>query len=137
MAGGVGIGPGLAPAGHPPIDQLGTALQRHLRPQTQALHDPGAEALEDRVSAFHELQTSFDGRGVLEVQGHGAPAAGGDIGGTSAPLSLAVDAHHIRAQVRQQHAAERSRPDARELHDLQPCQRSLAHMSHSLDFPTV
>ena len=36
----------------------------------------------------------------------------------------AIDAHHLRAHVGQQHAAERARPDARELDDLNSFQRS-------------
>ena len=38
-----------------------------------------------------------------------------------------LDAHHVGPEVRQQHAAERPRPDAGELDDLQTRKRSTAH----------
>ena len=131
VAGGVGVGPRLAPAGHAAVDDLRIALQNHVGPETQALHDARPEALEHRVGAFQQLQAGLDGLGVLEIQTDGAAAARGHVGGGAPALPLAVDTHHVGAQVRQQHATERPGPDPGELDDLQSGQRSLAHSLNS------
>ena len=127
VAGGLGVGPELAPAGHPAIDQLRIALQGHVRTETQALHHPRPEALEGGVGLLDQLQADLDGGRLFQVQRHRAAPAAGDVGLGPAPAALSIDAHHIGAQVRQQHAAERSGPDAGEFDDLQTRQRSLAH----------
>ena len=128
VSGRLGIGPELTPAGHAAKDQFRIALQGHLGTQAEPLHDPGAEAFEDDVCGLEQLEAGLDGGWVLQVQAHGAPAPGGDVGRTASALALTVDPHHVRAKVRKEHAAEGAGPDAREFDDLEPGQRSLAHV---------
>ena len=128
VSGRLGVGTELAPAGHAAKDQFRIALQGHLRTQAEPLHDPGAEAFEDDVCGLEQLEAGLDGGRVLQVQAHGAPAARGDVRGTSPALALAVYPHHVRAKVRKEHAAEGAGPDAREFNDLEAGQGSLAHV---------
>ena len=128
VSGCLGIGPELAPARHPAIDQFRITLQGQVGTEAKPLHDSGAEALEHDVCGLEQLEAGLDGSGVLQVQTYGAPAPGGDVRGTAPPLALAVDPHHVCAKVRQEHAAEGSGPDAREFNDLEAGQGSLAHI---------
>ena len=67
MAGARGERAGLAPAGHATVDQARIARQTFVRPEAEALHDAGAEALDQHVSAFNQFENEGLCLQVLEV----------------------------------------------------------------------
>ena len=67
VPGGMGVGAGLSPAGHAAVDQLGIVAVQFIRAKAKALHDAGAEPLDNAVRAGAELAGEFDTLGGLEV----------------------------------------------------------------------
>ena len=49
-------GPVLAPAGHPPVDELGVAGEALVGADAEPLHHARAEALDQRVGALDEVE---------------------------------------------------------------------------------
>ncbi|MCY1361398.1 hypothetical protein D9M69_480640 [compost metagenome] len=130
VAGGLGQRPLLAPAGHAAIDQPGIERQAHVRPQAQALHDAGAHAFDQRIAVLRQLQHGANALGTLQVDADGALAALVERAGPHidffARLFAALHQHHIGAEVGEQHAAERPRPQASDFQHLQTGQRPLS-----------
>jgi hypothetical protein len=120
---------GLAPAGHPAVDQRRPQPQQLVGPEAQAFHDTGPEPLQQDVGPLDQRPHDGEVVGVLEVERDRALAAiqqrrrpeGADQSAACAPP---VDADDVGAQVGQQHAAERTRPQPGELDDPYPLQRS-------------
>ena len=120
---------GLAPAGHAAINELRIAREHDIRPEAVAFHHAGAEAFDQAVRFFQQFQRGFDVGRILQVQTDRAAAAACHIGGAAgAAVARAVNPDHVGAHVRQQHAAERARPDPSKLNDFDAGQWSLCHL---------
>ena len=120
MAGGRGVRTLLAPPGHPPVHQLRVAGEAGVGADAEAFHHARAEALEQRVGPFDEVEQGRHAVGVLEIDGDAAPAALHQVGRhpAGAPDDLRpLDAHDLGAEVGEEHGRERARPDAGELDD--------------------
>ena len=114
VAGGVGDGAVLPPAGHAPVDELFVARHTVVRPKAQAFGDARAKALEQGIGGFHQLQHQFHAFRLLQIHGDGTAVARQHVApATAAPNAIHAD--HLGAHVGQHHAAERPRPDARQL----------------------
>ncbi|MDT4867304.1 hypothetical protein FQZ97_1022040 [compost metagenome] len=136
MPGAVGHRAGLAPTGHPRIDQARIAFERDVRAKTQALHRAGAKPFNHHIGTFDQFQRSGDTVRALQVEGDRTPIAPGNIGTLAFQLRpqvtgllRAVDTHHVGAHIGQQHGAKRRRPDCLKLHhpnatQYAHCQRS-------------
>jgi len=117
VAGGVAERALLAPAGHPPVDQLRVALQALLGADPEALGDAGAEALDEDVGLLDQAQDDLAARVALEVDGHGALGPVGHVlvqGGSAGPGPGPVDPDHVGPQIGQQHSRERAGTDPRQ-----------------------
>ena len=126
--------PMLAPARHSAVDQPRVATRDRLRPQPQALHDARAEAFHQDVGRLQQLQHLLDAGGVLEVGLHHRASPLRDVARITGACPRAVDRHHVGAHVRQQHAGEGPRSDARELDDPQVRERARAARGGSIRF---
>jgi hypothetical protein len=119
----------LAPTGHAAIHQLWIARRALGRPETQALHDAGAVALDQRVGLGHELERLRDAGRLLQVDHHRLLAAPQRVIGAAAePLTHREpagphDQRHRRAHVGQHAAGQRSGTEAFEFDDVQAGQR--------------
>jgi hypothetical protein len=128
VPGGLGERPVLAPAGHPAVDQPRVAGQADVRAEAQPLHHPGAEALDEGVGAVGQREDGVPLGRVLEVRGHGVPAAAQQhLGVRRGQPAGAVDADHLGAQVGQQHAGEGRRRQPGELQHPHAREGSAAH----------
>lgn len=128
MARTVGERPVLAPAGHPPVDELRIAGEAGLRSDAEAFGDAGAVALDEDVGAFDEVQNAGRSLVALEVQDDGALVAVGEVvrGIDAEPRAAGpVDTDDVGPEVRQQHRGERSGADARQLDDPDTGQRTV------------
>ena len=107
MSGGLSDRPILAPAGHAGINELGIAGKRNIGAEAKALHDTGPEAFDERIGFFDDPQAEIDGRRVFEVeQKRPLPAINGRVGNREQLRRAgALDAQHIRSEVREQHPA--------------------------------
>ena len=112
----------LPPAGHTAVHQAGIAFEKHIRPQAEALHDTGAEALNEHIGPIEQFEHAFDGRRVFQISFDNPAAARRDIRflGVARP----VDSHNISAEVSQDHRGVWTRAQSCELNDLQSGQRS-------------
>ena len=89
VAGGLGVGAVLAPAGHAAVDELGVAGQAVIRADAEALGHAGAEALDEHVGLLDHGEHRLDALRALEVDADRAAAAVQDVGGRR----LGVAAH--------------------------------------------
>ena len=69
------IGPVLAPAGHPAVDQSRVPGQDRLRSQAQPLHDARTEPLDQDIGPRREVHARWPAVRVLEVDGDRPPPA--------------------------------------------------------------
>lgn len=118
----------LAPAGHPPVDELRIAGEAGVRAHAEAFGDPGPVPLDQHVGALDEVQDGVRAGRVLEVDEDGALVAVGEVAcridaetGPARP----VDPHHVGAEIGQEHRGERAGPDARQLDHTHPGQRAV------------
>ncbi len=119
----------LAPAGHPAVDEPRVAREADVGTEPEPLHRAGAEPFDERVGALDHGQHVVDRTGPLQIdrqrrttarQQVAARVGGNDRrGGSAAGHARTVDAQHVRAEIREHHRAERRRPDADHLDDLQ------------------
>jgi hypothetical protein len=114
----------LAPAGHAAVDEARVSLQTDVRAEAHALGHAGAEALEERVGLFDELEHGRHALGILQVDGDRAAAAEERAGVLLARVLDAVDADHLGAQVGEEHRAEGAGADAGELEDFDSFERA-------------
>ena len=130
VAGGVRHRALLPPAGHAPVDQARVAGEARVGAEPEALGDPGAEALDQRVGLLHQPQHGLDAVRVLEVDADVTPAARVEHEparpGRPADELRPLDPHDLRAHVGQERAGERPRADADQLDHLHPVQWSHA-----------
>jgi hypothetical protein len=86
-----------------------------LRPQTQPLHDAGPKAFDQHIGLFDQPQGGFSTVRGFDVQPDQLPPRLGmflwaanrlESGGAG----LAVDLHHLRAQIGKDHTGKRHRP---------------------------
>ncbi len=120
VPGGVGERALLAPAGHPPVDELRVEGVARGGADAEPLGDPGAEALDQDVGALDEVENAGGAVGGLEVDQNGALAAVGDVVGRvdgEPAATRPVHADDVRAEVGEEHGGERSRADARQFDD--------------------
>ena len=80
----------------------------------------------DKVCEMQDIDNG-EQPGADQIDGDRAPPAARDVELARA-RAFAVHAHHVGAHVGEQHAGERSRPDAGELDNLDPSQRTLRHV---------
>ena len=121
----------LTPAGHPPVHQRRLARQAHLGPQAQALHHTGAKALNQHIGASDHRQRGVDvGRG-FQIQRQGVARAIENIalwvkqlGHRPPGGGFALDAHHLGAQISQQHGRHRRRAQRGKLDHAHAVQRA-------------
>ncbi|MGY4304557.1 hypothetical protein ACVIJ6_001800 [Bradyrhizobium sp. USDA 4369] len=92
-------------------------------PEAEPLHHAGTKALDQRIGTGEQVEHISDDGLILEVElDHLAAPAGDRLHGLA--RSDAIERHHLRAHVGQQHAGERSRTDAGELDDAKTCERA-------------
>ena len=109
---------GLSPAGHPGVDQPVVDLGAVLGAQTQPLGDAGPVALDQHVGFGDQLEDEFAPLVGLQIGGHNASVATHGIPDHAGRMSgRAIDAHHIRAQVTQDHRGMWARPDTGQFDD--------------------
>ncbi len=115
----------LAPAGHPAVDQPRVAGQARVGAEPEPLGRAGPQALDQDVGALDEPQHRLDGGRLLEVEGDARAAAVEQVRPPQPehPAARPVDPDHVGAEVGEQHARVRPRPDARDLHHLHAPQR--------------
>ncbi|MNS96808.1 hypothetical protein D3C72_1311230 [compost metagenome] len=118
MAGHLRHRPGLAPAGHPAIDQPGIARHAHLRPEPQPLHDAGPHAFDQRVGVRNQVEHEITPRRRLQI-GHDRALAPVDQLARLPRRAIARPLHgnHIGAEVGQMHRTERPGAEPADLHD--------------------
>ena len=117
VARGLAPRPVLAPARHPADDQPFVAGVAGVRPEPEPLHRARPHPLDEHVGALDEVEHGLDRLRTLEVEGDARPAAVEHVGPPAGehPAARPVDAHHVGAEVGQQHARVRPGPDARHL----------------------
>ena len=130
--------PVLSPAGHASVDQAAVPGEAGVGPEAQSLGHAGAETLDQPVGLLDQPEHELHCVWVLQVdadRGAGpvqqVPVRPGARGPELlAPLDRArrcpLQPQDLRAGVGQHHAGEGRRPDARQLDDLDPAQRSTA-----------
>ena len=122
VAGSLRVRPVLAPARHAAVHELRVARRHASGPMPESLRHAGPEPFDERVGLLDHAQHRLDAVGLLEVDADRAPAAVQHLHPPGIESALdrlgAVDAHHVGAQVGEQHRRERPRPDARDLDDL-------------------
>ena len=130
----------LSPTGHPAVDQSRIARQAGVRAEPEPLRDTRAEPLDQRVRGVDQPQGDLGPRLALEVDRDRAPTAVQHrLEALVTRLAGPVDADHLRAEVPQDHPAERSRADPAELQDAmarqwtEPVVIHGFHASHSLE----
>jgi len=128
---------GLAPAGHPPVDEPRIALPAYVRADAESLGHIGPERLEQHVGAVNHGQQRLWPCCVLQIDQHRPPAAADDRPGWILGLARAVDPHDIGAQVGQQHRAVGRWPEPGQLHDPQAGQRAVRAGCHNVLRPVV
>ena len=131
-------GPVLAPSRHAPVDQAAVAPEAGVGPEAQPLGHAGPEPLDQPVGLLDEPEHQLDRVGVLEVDADGGTGPVQQVpvrpgpGGLEllAPLDRTrrrpLEPQDLRPGVGQHHARVGRRPDARQLNDLDPAQRSTA-----------
>ena len=130
--------PLLTPPRHAAVDQPPVAPEAGVGPDAQSLGHAGPEALDQPVGLLDEPEHQLDGVGILEIDADGgtgpvqqvpvrARARGLDL---LAALDRArrgpLEPQDLGPGVGQHHAGVGRRPDARQLDDLDPAQRSSA-----------
>ena len=118
VPGRAGKRPGLPPAGHPSVNQLGIIGQHHVRPQPEPFHHPRPEALDQPVCIAAQVAHQGEAVGALDIDAQRAARAGQDIEWVE-PCPGALHPDDLRTPIGQHHAAERTGTDARELDDTQ------------------
>ncbi len=133
--------PVLTPARHAPVDQTGVAGEAGLGSDAQALGHTGPEAFDQPVGLGHQPEHELQRVGVLQVDAHRGTGSVEQVPVRPRarglhllpPLHCAgsrpLQPQHLRPGVGQHHARVGGRPDARQLNDLDPAQRSGA-VSH-------
>ena len=127
MPGGGGQRSVLAPSRHPPVDELGVAGEHRVRPDAEPFGHAGPEPLDQRVGALGQPQHDLGRAGLAQVEGDG-PATAPERAGRQAAEHAAlagqlVDAHHLGAEVGQQHPEERHRPERGQFDDANSRER--------------
>ena len=125
MTGGGGVRPDLSPTGEPAVDEARVAGEADVGADAESLGDAGSEHLEHRVGLLDDAEERVGAVGVLEVDGRSpvcrAPSRSSPAEGSTRPGDLdAIDAQHLRAEVGEEHAAERPGAEPDELDDSQP-----------------
>ena len=122
----LGEGALLTVAGHPPVNEPRIARSDVLGAQAQSLGDAGPESLDQRVGLFAELEDEVAAGRVLQVDcdrvARTIEQVPRDVG--RGVRGGALEAQDVGAEVREQHARERTGTDARQLEHLQALQRS-------------
>ncbi len=113
---------GLAPAGHPAVDQPRVALEAHIGAEAEPLGGAGAHPLDEHVGLRDQVEHGRDRLGVLQVERDAGTAAVEQVGRAAGQRLPArpLDADHVGAEVGQDHAGVRAGADAGDLDDLDP-----------------
>ena len=111
----------LPPPRHAAVDEPRVAREARVRPEPEPLCDARSKPLDERVRPIDEPERQIHAFRGLEIDRHRAPATVQDGGeGLRARPGRAVDAHDLRAEIGQDHPAERPGPDPPELDHAQP-----------------
>ena len=128
----------LAPPRHAPVDQPRVAAEAGVGPDAEPLGHAGPETLDQPVGLLDQPEHELDGVGVLQVDTHRGtgPVEQVPVRARTGGLDLlpaldrarrgALEPQDLRPGVGQHHARVGRRPDARQLNDLDPAQRSTA-----------
>ena len=128
MAGLLAARTGLAPAGHPGVDQALIDLRAVLRAEAKPFGDAGAEALDEHVGLGdqpqHEVAIFF----ALEVRRHRAAVAkqivGAGFGRRPGTLAGTLDADDVGPKVTEEHRGVWPWADTGQFDDSQSMQWS-------------
>jgi hypothetical protein len=123
----LGHRPVLAPARHPPVDELRVAREAFRRPEAQPLGHPRAVPLDQHVGRGRQVERRRHRLRALEVQNHRFLAAAEHIeplGARRFPRRRAVHPDDLGTEVREDHPGERPRAEPGELHDAAARQRT-------------
>ncbi len=126
------IGPGLAPAGHPAVNELRIVGEQHVGAEPQSLHHAGTEALDQAIGGADEVAHLRYALGRLEIgRDHLAVAVenvaiAGVAHGRAAGCAFHPD--DPGTVIGQHHRGERAGSDSRQFDDRHPCQCS-GHVS--------
>ena len=118
----------LPPAGHPAVHQPRVACPAGGGSDAEAFGDPGPVALDERVGGRGEPQHDLGAAGMLQVDDDPPLAPACDVlveGDRRRRAARPVHPDHLGAEVGEQHPAERSRPDPRQLDNPHTGQRPL------------
>ncbi len=123
MSGRVRVRTVLAPAGHPPVDELRVAGQAVVGPDAESLGHARTEGLEQRVRLLDEAQDELDACGALQIDADRAPPALQHVrrrrlGIATVHTIGAIELDDVCTHVGQHERAERTRSDACDLDDL-------------------
>ncbi len=107
VAGGLRERPVLAPAGHAAVDEPRVAREADVGAEPEPLHHAGPEALDQRVGLLDQRSAAATPSACLrssatERRPRSARRSGG-VAVVAAAAPGAVDAHHVGAQVGEQH----------------------------------
>ena len=125
VAGGVRPRAVLAPAGHPAVDQPRVAGVAVLGPEPEPLGHPRPHPLDQHVGALDQVEHGLHRLGLLEVERDAGPAPVEQVvraAGEQLPAGP-VDPDHVGAEVGQDHARVRPRPDPGDLDHLHALER--------------
>ena len=125
----LGVGPILAPTGHPSVHDGRVAGHAVLGAKAQPFGYTRPEALEHHVRVGHHSQHQITALIGLEINADAASTPGIDVGRrvgrvATADRSSPVNPNDVGAHVGQHHPAEGSRPDASQFDDPDPVQCS-------------
>jgi hypothetical protein len=125
VAGALGEGSFLAPAGHPAVHQPRVARQALLRSDSEPFGDAGPEALNEDVGPFGQVQDLAGAVLGLEVDQHRALVAVGEVVrrvDAQPRAARPVHPYDIGAEVGEDHGGERAGTDTRQLDHAYPDQ---------------
>ena len=113
----------LAPASHPPVDELGIQGQAVVGADAEALGHARAEALDQQVRALDQAPSGPEAVGVLEIDRDRTPTPQQKV-----PLVLFPDTRypdHVGTEIGEDHARERSWTDPAQFYDSHVSERPL------------
>src|SRR5262245_42859354 len=119
MAGGLSKRAGLAPAGHPAVDQARIDRETVVRSEAEPLGDTGPKALDECVGAGDQLLDDANALGSLEIDSDSRAPTRQQVvrrrSGRQVVATGSVDPDHVGAQVREEHGGERCRTEPGQL----------------------
>jgi len=117
--------PILTPTCHATKDESRIEALAFHRSETQALHHPGPEALDECITLRHQAPYDVEGSAIFEIDCDAAPSTTEhSVARVHAARVVTIDTNDLCAQVGEQHAGIGCGTDARKLDDLERGQRA-------------